>query len=222
MDGIKQAIPGHPAADLLRPQRPSLAAWYAGPLAAGPLARLQLAAAAGLQSRLCKGGSSFRPQLLQLVCRSLAGAYIEPDYRQLRATVHAAHDMALLELVYGQLLISRKLQPATTYLERGFMRAARYLDSSDYLRLLRRHELLGYLVLGDTPADPQPLDALLSEAAVIRRLCEHTGRRNQDTHHARSDKKIAATEGTEGTEKTNILYLVFPLIPVAKGFAAVA
>jgi hypothetical protein len=80
-------------------------------------------------------------------------------------------------------LISRKLRPATTYLERGFMRAARYLDSSDYLRLLRRHELLDCLVLTGTPADPQPLDALLSEAAVIRRLREHTGRRNQTDHH---------------------------------------
>jgi hypothetical protein len=183
MDGIKQAIPGHPAADLLRPQRPSLAAWYAGPLAAGKLARLQLAAATGLQSRLCKGGSSFRPQLLQLVCCSLAGTDIEPGYRQLRATLHAARDTALLELVYGQLLISRKLRPAITYLERGFMRAARYLDSSDYLRLLRRHELLDCLVLTGKPADPQPLDALLSEAAVIRRLREHTVRRNGNAHH---------------------------------------
>jgi hypothetical protein len=91
--------------------------------------------------------------------------------------------MVLLELVYGQLLISRKLQPATIHLEQGFMRAACYLDSGDYLRLLRRHELLGYLVLTDTPADPQPLDALLSEAAVIRRLRENTGRRNENDHH---------------------------------------
>lgn len=183
MDGITQAIPGHPAADLLRPQRPSLAAWYAGPLAAGKLARLQLAAAAGLQSRLCKGGSSFWPQLLQLVCCSLAGTDIEPGYRQLSATVHDARDTALLELVYGQLLISRKLRPAIMHLEQGFLRAARYLESGDYLRLLRRHDLLGNLLLTGTPADPQPLDALLSEAAVIRRLREHTGRRNQDTHH---------------------------------------
>lgn len=183
MDGITQAIPGHPAADLLRPQRPSLAAWYARPLAAGKLARLQLAAAAGLQSRLCKGGSSFRPQLLQLVCCSLAGTDIEPGYRQLSATVHDARDTALLELVYGQLLISRKLRPAIKHLEQGFLRAARYLESGDYLRLLRRHDLLGNLVLTGTPADPQPLDALLSEAAVIRRLREHTGRRIQDTHH---------------------------------------
>jgi hypothetical protein len=183
VDGIQQAIPGNPAADLLRPQQPSLAAWYAGPLTAGELARLQLAAAAGLKSRLCKGGSSFRPQLLQLVCQSLAGTDIEPGYRQLSASVHATRDMVLLELVYGQLLISRKLQPATKPLEQGFMRAARYLDSGDYLRLLRRHELLGYLVLTDTPADPQPLDALLSEAAVIRRLRENTGRRNENDHH---------------------------------------
>lgn len=182
MDGIKQAIPDHPAVDLLRPQRPSLAAWYAGPLAAGKLIKLQLAAATGLQSRLCRGGSSFRPQLLQLVCRSLAGMDIEPDYRQLSATVHAARDAALLELVYGQLLISRKLQPASKRLEQGFMRAARFLDSGDYLRLLRRHELLGYLVLTETPVDPQPLDVLLSEAAVIRRLCGNTGRCNKNAH----------------------------------------
>lgn len=183
MDGTNQAIPAHPAADLLRPQRPSLAAWYAGPLAAGKLARLQLAAAAGLQSRLCKGASSFRPLLLQLVCSSLAGADVESGYRQLRATVHDARDTALLELVYGQLLISRKQQPATTHLERGFLRAAHYLEPGDYLRLLRRHELLGCLVLTGTPTDPQPLDALLSEAAVIRRLSGHAGRHQGNAHH---------------------------------------
>jgi hypothetical protein len=182
MDGMKQAIPGHPAADLLRPQRPSLAAWYAGPLAAGELARLQLAAETGLQSRLCTGASCFRPQLLQLVCRFLAGTVVEPGYRQLSATVHDARDTALLELVYGQLLISRKLQPAARHLRQGFMRAARYLDSGDYLRLLRRHELLGCLVLTGAPADPQPLGALLSEAAVIRRLRGNTGRCSASAH----------------------------------------
>jgi len=183
MAGIQQTISGHPAADLLRPQQASLAAWYAGPLAAGTLTDLQQAAASGLQSRLCQGGSSFQPQLLQLVCRFLDGMEIEPGYRQLRATLHDKREMALLELVVGQLLISRKLQPATRHLEQGFRQAAGYLESGDYFRLVRRHELLGYLVLGERPAMPQPLDVLLSEAAVIRRLRGDAGQRSEYAHH---------------------------------------
>jgi hypothetical protein len=183
MEDMKQRIPGQPAADLLRPQRPSLAAWYAGPLTAGALSRLQRAAEAGLRAWLCRGSSSFRPQLLQLVCQYLAGTDIQAGYRQLLASSHDARDTALLELVYGQLLISRKLQPATVHLERGFVQAARYLDSADYFRLVRRHELLGYLVLREDPAPAHPLETLLSEAAVIKRLCAHTGRRNGNAHH---------------------------------------
>ena len=123
---MKQLIPGHPAADLLCLQRPSLADWYAGPLAAASLAGLQQAAEAGLQSRLFRD-SSFRPQLLQLACR--------------------------------------------------------FLNVPDYFRLVRRHELLGYLVLRENPAAPQPLDALLSEAAVIKRLRKHDGWHNENSHH---------------------------------------
>jgi hypothetical protein len=179
----QQHLPGHPAAGLLCPQRPSLAGWYAGPATGGELGRLQQAAEAGLRVRLCEGRSSFRPQLLRLVCRHLAGTDIEPGYRHLLASVHDARDSALLELVYGQLLISCKLQPAMVHLERGFLRAAGYLGSADYFRLVRRHELLGYLVLGENPAGPQPLDALLSEAAVIRRLRANDGRLFGKAHH---------------------------------------
>lgn len=183
MVGTRQTAPGHPAADLLRPQRPSLAAWYAGPLSARALHRLQQAAEAGLQSRLRQGGSSFRHQLLQLVCQYLAGTDIEPGYRHLVAISRDALDKALLELVYGQLLISRKLQPATLHLEQGFIQAAGYLDSGDYFRLVWRHELLGYLVLGKNPAVSQSLDKLLSEAAVIKCLRDNDGLPNEYAHH---------------------------------------
>lgn len=179
----QQHLTGHPAADLLCTQRQSLAAWYAEPATARELSGLQQAAEAGLRVRLCRGRSSFRPQLLQLVCQHLNGSDIEPGYRRLLATLRDAYDMALLELVYGQLLISRKLQTATAHLESGFLQAARYLDSADYFRLVRRHELLGYLVLSENPAGPQPLDALLSEAAVIRRLRANDRRHYVNAHH---------------------------------------
>ena len=120
---------------------------------------------------------------MQLACRFLAGTDIEPGYQQLVATSRATRDTALLELVVGQLLISRKLQPATVHLKQGFIQAARYLNAPDYFRLVRRHELLGYLVLRENPAAPQPLDALLSEAAVIKRLRKHDGWHNENSHH---------------------------------------
>jgi len=173
---------GVPAAGLLE-ARPPLTGWYATPLDRDRLTGLQLAAEAGLQRSRCRGTPEFGPQLLRLVCRSLGGADVSGEYHRLARTGPGTREAALLELVYGQLLVCRKRLPATTHLERGCIQAAGFLETCDYFGLVRRHETLGYLALTECAGEPLPLHALLTEGAVIRRL--RAGRRcvTEHAHH---------------------------------------
>jgi hypothetical protein len=103
------------------------------------------------------------------------------DYRQLSALACDDSERALVELVYGQLLISGKRSPARQHLARGFSLAARHLDT-DYLLLLRRHALLEYLPLSESPVVAQDLQSLLKEAAVISRLRWNERRVHKSSH----------------------------------------
>lgn len=170
------------AAALLHRHMPSLSAWYANPLSAEQAVQLQLAAQRELQARLCSGASCFPLHVLQLVCRFQRQLAIELDYRQLLAAVEDVREQALLELVYGQLLASRKLSGAHQHLADGFVLAADCLSSTDYFQLLRQHELLDWLVLSDTACLPQSQADLLAEAAVIKQLRGVAGAPFVSTH----------------------------------------
>jgi hypothetical protein len=98
------------------------------------------------------------------------GVCISLEYRQLVVSATAKRDRALLELVFGQLLMSRKQQPALRHLDAGFRLAAGYLEAGDYFLLVRRHELLRHIPLSGETAAPRGLQSLLAEAAVIRQL----------------------------------------------------
>ena len=170
------------AASLLLQRPPSLAAWYADPLAQGMAEELHAGAEQALQARLRAGAACFQLRVLQLVCHFWLAESISLEYERLRISAVDGCEQALLELVYGQLLVSCKDRPAHRHLERGFALAAPQLDAADYFRLLRRHELLGYLHLSGTATLPQALDALLAEAAVIRRLQQGTCKQYRGTH----------------------------------------
>ncbi len=159
-----------PLAALLNGARTALAAWYADPLPLREARLLHEMARRKRQACLRRGESCFRLELLQLVCRYWLEANAGVAYRQLASLARDDAEHALLELVYGQLLISRKLQTARRHLERGFSLAAQRLDSADYFALVRRHEQLDWLHLTQLPARPLPLQTLLNEAAVIARL----------------------------------------------------
>jgi hypothetical protein len=162
---------GSPLAALLDGKGLELAAWYADPLPLGEARLLHEMAGRMRPACLRRGESCFRLEVLQLVCRY----WLEMDdaglvYRQLASLARCDAEHALLELVYGQLLISRKLPAARRHLECGFSLGARWLNSADYFALVRRHEQLGWLPLMETPARPAPLRILLNEAAVIAQL----------------------------------------------------
>lgn len=160
---------------LLHQQCPQLSEWYATPLTRSRLVYLQSALQQELQTRLCNGASCYALHLLQLVCRFQYRIDVQLDYQQLLAAVQNVPEQALLELVYGQLLASCKQTGAHQHLADGFALAAEYLSSADYFRLVRQHELLGWLALADTASAPQQLQSLLAEAAVIKQLQGDTG-----------------------------------------------
>jgi hypothetical protein len=170
------------AASLLGREPPSLAGWYADPPAQGVAAALHASVEQALQARLRAGEPGFQLRVLQLVCDFWLAKAITLEYRLLLDAALDARELALLELVHGQLLVSCKYRQAQQHMERGFALAVPLLDAADYFHLVRRHELLGYLCMSDTPSQPRSLGALLAEAAVIRRLQQGTGRKHCCAH----------------------------------------
>jgi hypothetical protein len=158
------------AGDLLKSARPSLTGWYADPMDTPAAQALLDRAHRQLRSRLCRGGRCFQLYVLKMICHHWLQSDSALDFRQLSALASDDSERALVELVYGQLLISSKRQPARQHLARGFSLAARHLDTVDYLLLLRRHDLLEYLPLSECPVVAQDLQSLLKESVVISRL----------------------------------------------------
>lgn len=179
----RQIVAASAPATLLGPAPCALAAWYARPLDVRDAGTLLELAQAAIQQRLRSGEDCHALQLLVLLCRFWAGADVRADYLELAVLPAAGdHQRALLDLVYGQLLVSRKLNGATRYLAQGFARAAGLLAGGDYFQVLRRHELLAFLALADRPAPARDLPELLAEAAVIRRLRGAGGMQATGTH----------------------------------------
>lgn len=155
--------------------------WYADPLSADAAAALHAQARQAVQRALASGERPLAPKLAELIAGFWLGRDVALDHRSLVATL-APESQALVELVYGQLLISRKLAGALEHLDRGFTLAVLQLAPGEYFTLLRRHELLRALPLHATAAAPQTLSDLLTEARVIRRLQPHGRRRTAHPH----------------------------------------
>jgi hypothetical protein len=178
---MQSPTPIHPAERLLDAPQPSLSDWYGEPLNAAAATCLHTRAQLALQARLYANHGVFALHVLQFACDYWRrnGA---PAYDTLLAAAGSRREQALLELVYGQLLIGRKLRVASMHLARGFELAAPWLASADYFELVRRHELLACLRLTDVPSLPQGLAALLAEAVVVRRLRNTNHRHSVGTH----------------------------------------
>jgi hypothetical protein len=147
-----------------------LALWHADPLDA-EAARALLAAAEhgrwrGNRRRRC------RICLLQeLIARHWLGEEIGALYRQVAPRLsRSAHGHALLELITGQLLLSRRLHGAQQHLDHGFHLASRLFTPADYLAVLNRHQQLARLPLSATALPAASLAELLTTAKVVERM----------------------------------------------------
>jgi hypothetical protein len=148
---------------------PPLAGWYATPVARARAVELHAESHQAEQRALAGAGDASLPRLARLVATYWLDGSVELDYRSLAVTLPPAR-RALVELIYGQLLISRKRVGALEHLRRGFTLAAPALAPADYFALLRRHELLQSLVLTAAGFPPQDLPDLLNEARIVRQF----------------------------------------------------
>lgn len=171
---MSTCIPDLDVFQLLTPEfAPPLAGWYATPLDGARATELRAQARQAQQRSLAGAGNAELPRLAQLIADYWLGHAVDLDYRSLTVTLAPAHQ-ALVELIYGQLLISRKRAGAMEHLRRGFVLAAPSLAPADYFALLRRHELLQSLVLSGPGAAPVDLPDLLNEARIVKQFS--TGR----------------------------------------------
>lgn len=158
-----------------------LGLWHGDPLgtpaAQTLLARAQQRQRRGHRQRRCRSCV-----LQELIARYWLGEEIGPLYRHALPLLQgSAHGRALLEIITGQLLLSRRLNGARQHLEEGFHRASRLFTPSDYLAVLKRQQQLSYLPLGDTALPAAPLSELLTTAQVIERMAG-SSRRSRGKH----------------------------------------
>lgn len=147
-----------------------LAEWHADPR---PHASAYAAWRRALRSggRKVGDGRGLPPDLQALVARFWAGRPVVPAYQTLVAQSPPGEpSRALVELVYGQLLMSRKLTGARGHLEAGFDMARSWFSARDYFTVLKRHQLLARLPLTEAGSAPRTLADLLTEARVVARL----------------------------------------------------
>ncbi len=106
-----------------------------------------------------------------MIARFWLGEEIYDDYLMLKpAASRSAHGQVLLELVYGQLLLSRKVRKGITHLDKAFRLAPNLFAAADYLRVMNRLRLLKHLPLSAAPAKAESLESLLTAAKVIERM----------------------------------------------------
>ncbi|GAB4301356.1 MAG: hypothetical protein Kow0096_22120 [Thiohalomonadaceae bacterium] len=162
-----------------------LGMWHGDPLAAAAaqalLARARQRQRRGQRQRRCRTCA-----LQELVARYWLGEDMAALYHHaLPLLRRSAHGRALLELITGQLLLSRRLNGARQHLERGFHLASRLFTPADYLAVLKRQQQLACLPLGDTPLPAATLTQLLTTAQVIERM--EGGRRPPQGKHDPTD-----------------------------------
>lgn len=157
--------------------------WFAEPRTSIQAQRLLDESTKRLEVRLRHGGNILCCRLAQMQAKFWLEKPLDEHYLLLRhAAERSAHGRALLELLYGQLLASRRLSGAVEHLQRGFEIARPLLHAADYFRVLERHRLLSLLPLADSPAPAQSLQQLLTTARVMERMLRPEEQRGSYQH----------------------------------------
>lgn len=157
-----------------------LSAWYANPLTAeDATGRLE-----AIRSMRKQGGTMALQRIEEIIARYWLGREIKGDVDTYLASCELESHKALITLIYGQLLMSRKRITAMEYLHTGLRMASQHFQGAAYLEVMRRHEQLSYIVLSNRPSPALTLRELLREAAVIKKLQGKTDYRRD----IRSDK----------------------------------
>ncbi|MCB1737197.1 MAG: hypothetical protein KDI42_03635 [Gammaproteobacteria bacterium] len=137
--------------------------------------------------------------LARLVARYWAGLRCDVLLDELQRNACNAQQTALIDLVWGQLLMARRLEGAMAWLNRGFNTAAPFLSARDYLRVLKRHQTLNWLILDPKPSPPLTLPDLIRLADVTRRLRAANG---EDARFAPDSARRPQIDGDSHREDT--------------------
>ena len=148
---------------------PDLAGWYATPLDPAVAQALHAQLRRAEQQALADSRSAYLIRLGLLIAGFWSGRDVVHDHRSLRATTRV-EEQALVDLVYGQLLISCKRLGAQALLDQGFAALAGQLPAVAYFTVLKRHELLRQLALTAAGSPARGLADLLVEAKIIKQL----------------------------------------------------
>ena len=164
--------------------RPSiLGRWYADPLSPDQARKLLEQTEAREEKRKRHGGNTLTCKLQRMVALFWLGEDVNAYYHMLNPlAIRSPHGHALLELIYGQLLLSRHLNAGMRHLEKGFRLAANLFSAGDYLEVMNRHRLLRQLPLSDTPAHAETLEAMHTSAKVIERMKQTESTRQPYRH----------------------------------------
>jgi hypothetical protein len=144
--------------------------WFAVPLSPDQAEKLLSDARNRLQQAYAQGKTGYLIRILELIACYWLERPIDHLYASLFAASGEGGNKALLELVYGQLLMSRRQATAITHLDTGFRLAADILEPAVYFEVMRRHNLLRSLRASTQPTLPQDLDVLLNEAKIVQRI----------------------------------------------------
>lgn len=163
--------------------RHTLGIWYADPLSPDEARDVLAQSEEREKQRKRHGGNTLSCRMQKMIARYWIGENIHDEYRMLKpAASRSAHGRVLLELIYGQLLLSRRLLDGLPHLEEGFRLGANLFAAGDYLQVMNRHRLLHQLPLSTSQAEAEPLDALLTAARVIERMKQTSRKRRQYSH----------------------------------------
>jgi len=156
--------------ELLIPALPkALSGWYADPLDPADANKLLHSGRQGAQQAYRHGDCALYGELEQVIARYSLGQAIAGKMEAL-ATTADPEACALVGLVHGQLLMSRRIEGALECLQQGFELARDHFLAPDFFAVMKRHELLAELPLYPQAHKAQTLLSLLNEAGVILRL----------------------------------------------------
>lgn len=157
--------------------------WYAEPLSNEKAEALLQLAEKRQQERLKRNGTAYLSPLLKLIALHWLGEATEGYYHYLLSKrSKSVHAEILKPLIYGQLLMSKKMEGAMEYLDDAFHQARLLLRPEDYFVLMKRHQDLRNIPLSKQPTAGETLEGLLKTGGVIGRMVDSLGGRAGFTH----------------------------------------
>jgi len=151
----------------------NLADWHADPISPAD-AEVKLLQIREL-IRHSAQSDNFNLRLQEIIARFWLGREIHGDVAQLLAQCRILVSEAWVHSIYGQLLMSHKLKGAFEQLQIGFNKAANYYSASDYLKVMKRQEILSYIVETESGGVACSLEMLLAEGNIIKKLTKSKG-----------------------------------------------